>query len=38
MKNIKKFLNKNICGDVIKVLKEMPDDSVDLGGRRTLNN
>ena len=31
MKNLKDFLNKVICGDVLEVLKEIPDNSVDLG-------
>ncbi|MEZ0362036.1 MAG: DNA methyltransferase [Hydrogenobacter sp.] len=31
MKDIKEFLNKVICGDVLKVLKEIPADSIDLG-------
>lgn len=30
MKKIEEFLNKNICGDVIEVLRKMPDESVDL--------
>ncbi len=31
MADIKTFLNKVICGDVLDVLKAMPSDSVDLG-------
>lgn len=29
-KNIGDFINRNVCGDVIKVMKQMPDESVDL--------
>lgn len=30
MKNIKDFLNKIICGDIIEVMKQIPDSNVDL--------
>lgn len=30
MKKIEHFLNKNTCGDVLEVLRQMPDESVDL--------
>ena len=29
MKNIKEFENKIICGDVLEIVKEMPDKSID---------
>ena len=31
MADIKAFLNKVICGDVLDILKDIPSDSVDLG-------
>ncbi|MCL1957546.1 MAG: hypothetical protein FWF63_09505 [Fibromonadales bacterium] len=30
MKRIKEYLDMIICGDCLKVMKEMPDSSVDL--------
>jgi len=30
MKKIEEYLNKIICGDCLTVMKEMPDNSVDL--------
>ena len=30
MKDIKEFVNKIICGDCLEVMKEMPDESIDM--------
>lgn len=29
-KSIEKFLNKNICGDVLEVMRQIPNESIDL--------
>jgi len=31
MNGLEKFINQVICGDALEILREMPDESIDLG-------